>query len=132
APWIAFGLGAAVLQWELQKAGLVDHMTMSLANPWLSAALLAAAGALQFSPMKRACLPRCRPACEPSPRPGLRRGVLSIGSCGVPMLALFAVGTMNIVAMIGLMALMLLEQWLPRAELFAGAFLFAAAVLEVL
>jgi predicted metal-binding membrane protein len=132
APWIAYGLAAAVLQFWLQDAGLVDHASMSLASPIAGAALLLVAGALQFSPMKRACLARCREAAEPTARAGLRRGVHSIGCCGVPMLALLAVGVMNFPAMIGLTILMMLEQWMPRAEIAAGVVFCAAAFLEVL
>jgi predicted metal-binding membrane protein len=133
APWIAYGLGAAVLQFELQNAGLIDHLTMSLASPLWCAMLLVGAGLLQFSPLKKACLARCRASCEPTLREGLRRGVYSIGSCGALMLALFAVGVMNWPAMLILTLLLAAEHWLPHEQLVTRAaayFLIAAGTLE--
>jgi len=38
------------LQLQLHAAGLLDHESGALTNPWLAAALLVAAGALQFTP----------------------------------------------------------------------------------
>ena len=57
--WTGFSLLATLAQWPLLKAPLVSPM-MKSASPLLSAALLAAAGVFQFTPLKHACLAKCR------------------------------------------------------------------------
>jgi predicted metal-binding membrane protein len=135
SPWVGFSFAAAGLQLWLMRFGFVDHVSMSLSNPLLGAALLIGAGLLQFSPMKRACLERCRALAEPSLRAGVLRGLHSIGSCGVLMLVLFAFGVMSWPAMIVLTALLLVEHWLPRGYAMtnaAGYALLAAGILEAI
>ena len=57
--WTVFSALAALLQWELQSASLLSaHLVIS--SPVLGGALLVAAGAFQWSPLKYACLARCR------------------------------------------------------------------------
>jgi len=109
APWIAFSFAAAALQFQLHAAGLLDLHSGTLSNPWIAAALLIAAGALQFTPLKRACreIPE-----HGSLRAGLRAGGLSVLSCGVLMLAPLAVG-MNLWPMAILTALMVAERVAP-------------------
>ncbi|MGZ6124918.1 MAG: copper chaperone [Myxococcales bacterium] len=115
APWFAFSLGAAAAHAALHEAGLIDH-GMALVGRAAPAAVLAAAGLSQLSPLKRACLRRCRHLAEPA-RPALRSGVgsglVSVGSCGVLMLVLFVTGVMSIPAMALLTALLVLERVLP-------------------
>jgi predicted metal-binding membrane protein len=114
-PWIAFSLGAAYLQIRLQAAGLLDGQ-MATGSPGLAAAFLLAAGAMQLSPLKRACLDRCRapiPASAASTQAfndGIRRGALSTGSCGLLMLVLFVTGVMSIPWMTALTALLVVEK----------------------
>ncbi|HUJ28080.1 MAG TPA: DUF2182 domain-containing protein [Myxococcales bacterium] len=110
APWIAFSFAAALLQQWLHGAGLLEHASGALRNPWLAAAVLAAAGAAQFTPLKRAC--RLSPL-EGSLRGGLRAAAFSIGSCGVLMLAPFAVG-MSMWPMALITALLVAEKWAPQ------------------
>jgi predicted metal-binding membrane protein len=112
APWIAFSFAAAALQSWLQASGLLDHH-MAMNSIAQAAGLLLVAGALQLSPMKRACLARCREAApvEQHFAAGLSRSLLSIGSCGLLMLALFATGVMSLPAMALLTLLLLLEHW---------------------
>ncbi len=140
-PWIAFSLAAAALQSALAAAGLLDH-TMATTSSALAGALALAAGLVQLSPLKRACLDRCRAPLESGPAfvGGLRSSALSLGSCGVLMLVLFATGVMSVPAMALLTLLLLLERWLPRSwpvSTFAGALLVGwglckfAAALEV-
>lgn len=119
-PWIAFSLAAAWLQQQLETRGLLgpDMATRSRA---LSAALLLAAGAIQLSPVKRACLERCR-----APRPaagdstlaalagGLRTSAISIASCGVLMLVLFVTGVMSLPWMALVTALLVVERLAPQ------------------
>jgi predicted metal-binding membrane protein len=115
APWLAFSLAAAAAHAAFQEAGLIDH-GMALVGRAAPAAVLAAAGLSQLSPLKRACLRRCRHAGGPA-RPALLSGVgsglVSVGSCGVLMLVLFVTGVMSIPAMALLTALLLLERLLP-------------------
>ena len=110
APWLAFSFLAAVLQVQLHSAGLLDHSTGALTNPWLAAALLVAAGALQFTPLKRAC--REMPL-DGSVRSGLRAAALSMASCGALMLVPFAVG-MSLLPMVLVTALLVAERVAPR------------------
>ena len=57
--WVAFSVGATLLHWGLLSAALVSPMMQSSAPP-LSALILMAAGAYQFSPIKNICLRRCQ------------------------------------------------------------------------
>ena len=57
--WGAFSALATLAQWGLLEARLVSPM-MASSSPYLSALLLAAAGAYQFTALKYACLSRCR------------------------------------------------------------------------
>lgn len=117
APWIAFSLAAAALHAALHEAGMLDH-GMALGGRALPAAILAAAGLSQLSPLKRACLLRCRHASGPDPAvpallSGARSGLVSIGSCGMLMLVLFVTGVMSVPAMIVLTAFLVVERLLP-------------------
>ena len=132
APWIAFSLGAAALQLRLQQLGVFDHHAGVLQSRGAAAALLVAAGALQWTPLKRACLDRCRSAPEcGSLACGLRAGGLSVSSCGVLMLVPFATGVMNLWPMAAIAALLVLERAAPRrwpVSAAAGALLVAAGL----
>ncbi|MGZ6125142.1 MAG: copper chaperone, partial [Myxococcales bacterium] len=97
------------------EAGLIDH-GMALVGRVAPAAVLAAAGLCQLSPLKRACLRRCRnagKAARPALLSGVWSGLVSVGSCGVLMLVLFVTGVMSIPAMALLTALLVLERLLP-------------------
>jgi predicted metal-binding membrane protein len=115
-PWIAFSLAAAALHSSLAAAGMLDH-AMATTSPTLAGALAIGAGLVQISPLKRACLDRCRAPLEERPAfvGGLRSSTLSIGSCGMLMLVLFATGVMSVPAMALLTLLLLFERWLPRS-----------------
>ena len=76
AAWLAFSVGAALLQELLQPAGLISAMMLWSKSAVLSAAVLALAGLYQFSPLKRACLRQCRN--------GRDRGPLARGWPGLP------------------------------------------------
>jgi predicted metal-binding membrane protein len=131
-PWFAFSLAAAILQSRLHGAGLLDG-AMALRARALGSAVLLLAGLVQLSPFKRACLDRCRAPLPDGMRPwpagldGLRRGALSLGSCGILMLVLFVTGVMSAFAMLALTALLVLEKTRAgyRIPLLAGAGLCA-------
>jgi len=129
-PWIAFSFAAALLQERLHSWGLLDHQSGTLASPALGAALFVAAGALQLTPWKRACLERCREGpARGSVSCGLRAGALSVLSCGVLMLVPLAAGGMSLFPMALLTALLLLERLAPRRWPISSAsgILFAAS-----
>jgi len=122
APWMLASVGAALLQARLAASGLLTA-EMATGSRTLGGAVLVAAGAMQLSPLKRACLERCRfRASLPSPpeetllASGLRGGVhgaVSIGSCGLLMLVLFVTGVMSQLAMALLTTLLVLENIAP-------------------
>jgi predicted metal-binding membrane protein len=100
APWMLFSLAAATLQSRM-------HPTSGLAAPML----LIAAGMLQLSPLKRACLERCR--TEANFLSGVRASALCILSCGLLMLIPLVTG-MSLISMALLTLLCLLERVAPR------------------
>src|SRR5512146_1825256 len=58
--WLGFSLAATALHWALQRAAVVSGDGMGSQSRWLSAAVLLAAGAYQFSPWQNLCLGHCR------------------------------------------------------------------------
>jgi predicted metal-binding membrane protein len=118
--WLGFALLATLLQAALTRAALLDS-AMASANPLFSGAVFIGAGAYQFTALKHACVRRCqRPfpfffanwSSEPRGvfRLGVRQGLFCLGCCWAAMLAMFAVGVMNVVWMAALGAVMTLEK----------------------
>ena len=118
--WLGFALAATVLQVALTHAALLDS-AMASASPLFSGAVFIGAGAYQFTALKHACVTRCqRPflffvanwSSEPRGvfRLGLRQGLYCLGCCWATMLAMFAVGVMNVVWMVALALVMTLEK----------------------
>ena len=142
AVWSGFSLLATLAQWGLLEARLVSSM-MNSASPILSAALLAAAGMYQFTPLKHACLARCRSPLsvllnhwrEGFPGAfamGLRQGAYCTGCCWLLMGLLFVFGVMNLIWIAGLSLLVLMEKLLRQPRWFTqatGAILLAWAAL---
>ena len=121
AVWALASAGLAVLDAQLGAWGLMTHDMASRSVP-LNAAILLAAGLVQLSPWKTACLERCRAIPREmrhgGGRPfwsGLRHGVASVSSCGVLMLVLLVVGAMSWAAMLLLTALLVVERLAPAA-----------------
>lgn len=139
AIWLGFSGVAAGAQLALVAGGLLDPFGASL-SAVLSAALLALAGAWQFTPLKEACLSKCRQPMmfflqhwEEGPwRNGLRLGAVCLGCCWALMLLAFVGGVMNLAFMGVATVLMALEKlpeigrWLTRP--LGVALLGAAAV----
>jgi predicted metal-binding membrane protein len=123
SPWMLASFGAALLQARLGAAGLMTA-EMAIGSRTLGGALLVAAGAMQLSPLKGACLERCRfraavagPVGETRAASFLRgasQGAVSITSCGLLMLVLFVTGVMSPLAMALLTTLLLLENVAPE------------------
>jgi predicted metal-binding membrane protein len=140
APWMLASLGAALLQARLGAAGLLTQQ-MATSSRTLGGALLVAAGAMQLSPLKGACLQRCRLRAAVVGPPeegrlasflrGAGTGALSIGSCGLLMLVLFVTGVMSPLAMALLTTVLLLENIAPErwpVRFVAGALLLGWGV----
>lgn len=140
--WLCFSLAAAALQLALAPTGLLSSMMLWSRSAWFSAALLAAAGAYQFSAQKRRCLSQCRDPASflvrhwrsgltGAMRLGLRHGAYCVGCCWMLMLLLFVGGIMNLWWIGALTVLVLVEKMWSRGEVAArltGALLLAWAV----
>ncbi len=118
--WSTFALGAAALQLALGRLALLSD-EMRAASPFLGAALLAAAGLWQFTPVKDACLRQCRMPLDfvaahwrdggaGALRMGIAHGLYCIGCCGVLMALLFVGGVMNLLWVALIAAFVLLEK----------------------
>ena len=130
--WLVFSVVATVLQFSLERAGLVHSMLMWSLNSWLSAGMLFAAGLYQMTPYKQTCLRHCRspahflsshwrPGQFGAIRMGIEHGAFCIGCCWALMALLFVGGIMNLLWIAGLAVLVLVEKVAPRGEWIARA-----------
>jgi len=144
AVWLVFSALAAALQLGLAKTGAMTGAGQTL-SPWVSAGLLAAAGAYQFSPAKEACLAKCRhplmffmehwaQGMKPAFAMGARLGVYCVGCCWLLMLLGLIGGAMNLMWMGAATLLMVLEK-LPEIGRYVtkplGAALLLGAAVQV-
>ena len=140
--WAAAGLPAFGLAW---LAGWLTGRHPGTAHI-AAVAVFAVAGAYQLSRLKDRCLAKCR-----SPlglllhygsyrgrfrdlRVGAHHGGYCLGCCWALMVILIAVGVMNVAAMVGLAALVLIEKtwtWGPAAGRLAGTAVLALAVATI-
>jgi predicted metal-binding membrane protein len=129
--WTAFGAAATAAQWMLQTRGLLSPMLVSMSSV-LSAALLAIAGAFQFTPLKQACLRACRSplgflltdwrdGLSGAARMGVRHGLYCLGCCWALMALLFVGGAMNLLWIAALTLLVAMEKFAPKGDLLAKA-----------
>jgi predicted metal-binding membrane protein len=137
--WGGFSLAATLAQWGLDRAALMSPM-MVATSPLLGAAILIAAGAWQWTPLKQACLVSCRSPLhflasrwEDGPRGALRMGAAHglhcIGCCWALMLLLFFGGVMSPAWIAAIAAFVLLEKVAPlgpQAGRLAGVILAGA------
>jgi predicted metal-binding membrane protein len=142
--WGMFSLAAVVLQYWLERSGLLS-MHLESVNDLLTGGLLLAAGAWQLSPMKYACLKHCRSPVEfltRFRRPGTRgaltmgvhHGLYCLGCCWFLMALLFAGGVMNLYWILGLALFVFAEKVLTMGRALgrivgAGLLLWGAFVL---
>jgi predicted metal-binding membrane protein len=143
AVWGAFGLAAHLADWGVVVA--VRRSEWLVANVWvIAAAILAIAGAYQFTELKYRCLDKCRAplgfviahwrgAGEKSQAflLGVRHGAFCVGCCWCLMLLMFVIGSANIGWMLALGAVMATEKNLPAGRRLAapiGIVLLLAAV----
>ena len=120
--WLGFSILAATLHWMMESSGIVSNMGSR--SQWLSAGVLIAAGAYQFSPLKAACLSHCRSPAEflsrhwrpralGALRLGAMHGAYCVGCCWALMTLLFVGGAMNLVWIAALSFLVLVEKLMP-------------------
>jgi predicted metal-binding membrane protein len=123
ASWIAFAAPAALVQWALTHAMLLDPMARSTST-MLSSAILLAAGVYQWLPLKRACLSKCRTPLtffmanwrdgrSGALWLGVRHGGYCVGCCWALMAVMFVVGAMSLAWMGLIMLLVLSEKVIP-------------------
>lgn len=142
AVWAAAGLPAYGLAW---LTGWLTGQHPSAAHV-LAIAVFTVCGVYQLSSLKDRCLLHCR-----SPlgrflhygsyrgrfrdfRVGADHGRYCLGCCWGLMVILIAVGIMNVIAMVGLTALVIIEKtvpWGPAAGRLAGAAALALAVAAI-
>jgi predicted metal-binding membrane protein len=126
AVWGAFSALAVLLQWGLERSGLLSSM-MVTTTAWLGAAILIAAGLWQLAPIKHACLRQCRSpiafltehwraGSSGAFRMGLVHGGYCLGCCWFMMALLFFGGVMNLWWIGGLATYVLMEKLLPMGH----------------
>jgi len=124
--WLGFAIAATALQIALARLALLDS-AMASASPLFSGAVFIGAGVYQFTALKHACVTRCqRPftfffvnwSNEPHGifRLGVRQGLYCLGCCWAAMLAMFAVGVMNVVWMVALGLVMTVEKMMVTSR----------------
>jgi predicted metal-binding membrane protein len=142
AVWAAAGVPAYGLA---SAAGWLAGHRPGLAHA-LAVAIFAVCGCYQLSSLKTRCLKHCRSPLalllhygsyrgwSRDLRVGAHHGGYCFGCCWSLMLILIAVGVMNVAAMIGLAALVLLEKvwkWGPAAGRIAGTAALGLAVAAI-
>jgi predicted metal-binding membrane protein len=117
--WFAFSLLATLVQWALERAGLLDNAMTSTTN-FIGGFLFVVAGTYQWTRLKEICLTECqrpfaflmrhggfRRDAPGSLTLGLRHGAYCVGCCWALTTLLFVGGVMNVL-WIGLLALVIL------------------------
>jgi len=134
--WCGFSLAATVLQWALDRVGMLSER-MAVANAAIAGIVLIAAGAYQWTPLKETCLRHCRSpvaflvqhwrrGARGAVATGLRHGLYCLGCCWMLMALLFVAGLMNLAWVAAVALLVLLEKTMPwggRMSRLAGALL---------
>jgi predicted metal-binding membrane protein len=140
--WLGAGLVALAADTALH--GLSRHVGWIESHPWaVAAAVVALAGAYQFSPVKERCLEKCRSprllifAAWRGQRPlaeaftlGVRHGRYCVGCCWALTLVMFALGLGSLGWMLLLGAVMAIEKnalWGADLTVPLGASLLVAA-----
>lgn len=141
AVWVAFSGVAAVVQWTLHSLAVLSP-GMRTASPVVSAAILIAAGAYQWLPVKQSCLRNCRSPLGffstswregrfGAVNMGLTHGTFCVGCCWMLMALLFVAGVMNLMWIAALSAVVLLEKVFPGGAIISritGALLIVAGL----
>lgn len=130
--WFVFSIALTLLQWQMHGLRFLTPM-MENQNECLAAAIFILAGVYQFTPLRNTFLQNCRSpvgflltewrsGTKGAFYMGLKHGGMCLGCCWLQMLIMFAVGVMNILAMLLITLLVLVEkvapvnnQWIGRA-----------------
>jgi predicted metal-binding membrane protein len=145
--WLAFGVAAHAADFALHAAAN-DSFALQ-ANAWIvGAALLATAGAFQFTRQKYKCLEQCRQPLSfvmqhwrgGNPRAqalaiGAHHGAYCVGCCWALMLLMFGVGSGNVGWMLAIGGVMAIEKnapWGRRLSAPLGVTLLVLAAVVVL
>lgn len=133
--WVLIGLAAWALVEEVRSLD-VSFLAWHNGGRYFAAAVIAAAGLYELTPLKASCLRHCRDrrllvadwrgGPLGAARMGLAQGAYCIGSSWALMAALFALGVMSITWMVVIAVLIAMEKLLPRSALTSRA---AAALL---
>ncbi len=148
AAWFVFGLAAHAADQALRFGAQRSAWPLTH-GWWIGVAILAGAGAFQFSALKYRCLEEChapfgfinarwhgRAPAREAFRLGLDHGLFCVGCCWALMLVMFVVGTGSLGWMLALAAVMAAEKNLPwgrrlRAPLGIGLLAWAGAIVAV-
>jgi len=136
--WASAGIAYALAHWGLQRAGLATA-DMRLASTPLAGALLVAAGAWQWSPLKASCVAHCRSplgfmmnewrdGLAGAFGMGLRYAAWCVGCCWLVMAVLFVAGAMSFAWALAISVYVLAERLLPLGRAFDRAVGAALAV----
>jgi len=140
--WLAFSVGATLIQWELERAALMSS-SMAVSSPLIGGAVFIAAGVYQLTPLKRGCLKACRdpahlfarhwrPGRAGALRMGAHLGAYCLGCCWVLMALLLVGGVMNLVWIAAIATVVFVEKLIPYGDVggrVAAAGLLAAGLL---
>ena len=142
--WSGFSLGATLLQWCLDGAGLLSEK-MAFGDAILASTVLIAAGVYQWTPLKDACLRHCRSPSEFLFRhlrlgllgavgTGVRHGLFCLGCCWMLMAPLFVGGLMSLtwVGAIALFVLVEKTMWGDWISRIGGALLVVWGVINLI
>jgi predicted metal-binding membrane protein len=121
--WVGFSLAATLLQWGLDRFGLLSE-AMASQSVAIAGLILVAAGLYQWTPLKQTCLRHCRSPLDFLVRYwrkaawggaviGMRHGLFCLGCCWMLMALLFVGGLMNLLWVAALALLVLIEKTLP-------------------
>jgi len=124
--WLIFGLLLTLLQWQCHRLGWLTQQMM-LSHNLLVALTFIGVGGYQFTLLKNSCLTHCRTPLsfllnhwrdgrQGAFYMGGIHGFHCLGCCWAQMLLMFAVGIMNITAMVIMTLVILLEKALPNNE----------------
>jgi len=121
--WVAFSALAALVQWPLHVANVLNRM-MEGGGLLFGGLVLLVAGVYQWTPLKTACLDYCRSplgfllscwkdGAAGAVGMGARNGLFCLGCCWALMLVMFAVGVMNVLWMALIAVFVLVEKVVP-------------------
>ena len=119
--WIGVAAAATAAQWALIGTDAIEPMMIELKNPVIGGAVLVVVGVFQWTPLKgpvfRAAAHRWvfpstewRPGRAGAIVMGVRYGLYCVGCCWALMALMFVFGAMNLLAIGGLTALVILEK----------------------